>query len=93
MQIKDILQQYELPFTKTKAKSERAEILSKIIDRLEDERKLSGYKPLGAGFYAMKMAQIGIKTTQDFYWFDGYLKESKSYCATWWWYIREKIKK
>lgn len=96
MDFQQLLQRYKEKF-KDKPDTnltERQEIMSKIILRLETDRKTSGYKPLTAGTYAIKMAQAGIKTVSDFYWFDAYLNDSKNYCATWWWYIREKkIKK
>lgn len=95
LSFKDILDQYKeklLPEKNTK--TERQEILSKIISILEEDRKKGGYKSLSAGTYAIKMAQAGIKSTNDLYWFHSYLLDSKNYSATWWWYIREKkIKK
>lgn len=91
--IKDILQKYILPEQKP-AKTERQEIMDIIIAVLQEDRKKNGYKPLDVGTYAIKMAQAGIKTTAQLYWFHGYLNDSKCYSATWWWYIREKkIKK
>lgn len=90
--IKDLLQKYNLlqPEEKPLAKTERQEIFNKIVAILEEDRKRSGRKPLGAGFYAIKMARSGIKTTQDLYWFHGYLSDSKNYAATFWWSTNPK---
>lgn len=66
----------------TKANSERAELLEKFVTRLNSSRVAGGYKPLGAGFYASKMALIPTDELHAFY---KELDGSKNFCALWWW--------
>ena len=71
----------------TKANSERAELLEKFVTRLNSSRVAGGYKPLGAGFYASKMALI---PTDELHMFYKELDSSKSFAALWWWKVKQK---
>lgn len=66
----------------TKATSERAELIEKFVTRLNNSRVAGGYKPLGAKFYATKMALI---PTDELHMFYKELDSSKNFCALWWW--------
>lgn len=63
----------------------RNERLKPFVDRLEQSRKESGYKPLGAKFYAMKMSHISTDELDAFY---KKLDQSDSFCKLWWWYTK-----
>lgn len=69
-------------------KSERAEIVKKFVFKLNDARKQANYKPLPASFYAIKMAESGLKTNTDLYWFFRYCEDAKDFGKTWWWSLR-----
>ena len=71
----------------TKATSERAELLERFVTRLNSSRVAGGYKPLGAGFYASKMALIPTDELHAFY---KELDSSKNFSALWWWKCKTK---
>jgi len=88
MQIKDIIEQYKTRYQPEKfQKSERAEIVKKFVDVLNDDRIKSGRKSLSASFYAIKMAEAKL-STQDLYWFFAYCQESKNFSSCWWWSLK-----
>lgn len=72
---------------KSNIKSERAELLEKFVTRLNSGRVSGGFKPLGAGFYATKMALI---KTEDLWSFYKELDNSKDFCKLWWWKTKKK---
>ncbi len=91
MQIQDLIENYKVGKpTKTFQKSERAEIVKQFVDRLNADRVVMGYKPLRASFYAIKMAESGLKTNSDLYWFYRYCEEAKDFSKTWWWSLKVK---
>jgi hypothetical protein len=65
----------------TKANSERAELLERFVTRLNASRVAGGYKPLGAKFYATKMALIETDRLYEFY---QELNRSGIFCQLWW---------
>jgi len=71
----------------TKANSERAELLERFVTRLNGSRVASGYKALGAGFYASKMAHI---ETEDLHAFYRKLEGAKNFSSLWWHYCSPK---
>lgn len=71
-------------------KSERAEIVKKFVTRLNQERTANGFKELPASFYAIKMAEAGLKTNSDIYWFYRYCEDAKNFSKTWWWSLKAK---
>ena len=75
---------------KSNIKSERAELLEKFVTRLNSSRVSGGFKPLGAGFYATKMAHI---KTDDLWAFYRTLDNSSNFSALWWYYCVPKLKK
>lgn len=88
MEIKDLLVTYQTTHQHTYQKSERAEIVKKFVDRLNADRISSGYKPLKASVYAIKMAQSGLKTNSDLYWFYRYCEDAKNFSKCWWWSLK-----
>lgn len=94
MDFQQILQSYQKEQQPTKAqKSERAEIVKKFVDRLNEDRIKSGYKPLPASVYAIKMAETGLKTNSDLYWFWGFCNDAKHFSKCWWGTMKEQKKK
>ena len=71
----------------TKANSERASLIEPFVTRLNNSRIAGGYKPLGAKFYATKMALIPTDELHAFY---KELDSSKNFCALWWWKLKPK---
>lgn len=71
----------------TKANSERGELIERFVTRLNASRVAGGYKPLGAGFYASKMALI---PTDELHMFYKELDGSKNFSALWWWKCKQK---
>lgn len=69
-------------------RSERAEILERFITRLNSER--GNYKPLSAGFIAARMAQAGLKSNTDLYWFYKYCDDAKHFSKCWWWALKKQ---
>lgn len=72
---------------KSKITNERQELLEKFVTRLNNSRVAAGYKPLGPGFYATKMALI---PTDELHMFYNELDQSKNFSALWWWKIKKK---
>lgn len=91
MEIKELLKNYQLKQRDEKTpRSEREEVLKKFTDKLNADRVASGRKPLGGGFYAIKMAQSGVKTKSDLYWFYRYCEDAQNFSSTWWWSLNPK---
>lgn len=91
MEIKYLLENYKVQKKESfYPKSERAEIIKKFVDRLNDDRKSSGRKALGANVYAIKMAEAGLKSNQDLYWFYRYCDDAKNFSSCWWWSLNPK---
>lgn len=72
----------------TAPRSERAEILEQFITRLNGER--GTYKPLTAGFIASRMAQAGLKSNTDLYWFYKYCDDAQHFSKCWWWALKKQ---
>lgn len=90
MNISEIIESYKLKDKSQYQKSERAELVKKFVDRLNAERVSSKYKALPPSFYAVKMADAGLKTNQDLYWFYRYCDDAKSFSKCWWWSLKAK---
>ena len=89
MEIKEILKTYEIGKQKGNfQKSERAEIVKKFVDKLNAEREQNNYKKLPAGFYAIKMAESGLKTNHDLYWFLRFCEDAQNFSKCWWWALK-----
>lgn len=68
--------------------SERHELVSKFSEKINTKRVADGLKPISNGFINMKMAQSGLKTNTDLYWFFAYCEESKNFDKTWWYSLK-----
>lgn len=90
MEIKDLLERYKTIQPKPIHTSERAELVKKFVERLNYDRVQSGRKALPASVYAIKMANAGLKSNHDLYWFFAYCDEAKNFSATWWWALNPK---
>ena len=90
MDIKEIIENYKIKNKSDTTVSERADIVKKFVDKLNTSRKKNGFKELPARFYAVKMAQSGLKSNFDLYWFYKYCDETKNFDKTWWWSLKAK---
>ena len=88
--LKDIIDKYKEHKEVPKFNSERAELISKFTERLNQSREESGFKKLPAKVYSIKMAQSGLKTNFDLYWFFKYLEDSNNFSKTFWWSLNKK---
>lgn len=70
--------------------SERHEIVSKFSDKINGNRVRDGLKPLNNAFLNRKMADAGLRTNFDLYWFFKYCDETKNFDKTWWWSLKTK---
>lgn len=70
--------------------SERHELVSKFSKKINEKRVADGLKPLPNAFFNKKMAQSGLKTNHDLYWFFAYCDETKNFDKTWWWSLKAK---
>ena len=73
----------------TKANSERASLIEPFIKRLNDSRRVGGYRPYTCGYVASKMSHISTDEL-DFHYKQ--LASSKNFCALWHWYNAGKKK-
>jgi hypothetical protein len=88
-QINDIFKEYQIGKKNDGfQQSERAEIVKKFVDRLNQERTFAGFNPLKPSVYAIKMADAGLKTNQDLYWFYRYCDDAKSFGKCFWWSLK-----
>lgn len=71
-----------------KPKVQRNELIRLFVDKLNEDRRGAGFKELSPSFYAIKMAQSGMKSVRDLEWFYGYCKEAKNFSSTWWWSLK-----
>ena len=71
----------------TKANSERASLIEPFVKRLNDSRRVGGYKPYSAKYVAMKMSHI---TTDELDFFYKKLEQSPNFCAIWHWHCVPK---
>lgn len=90
MEITELLKNYKIGRDVNVPKSERADIVKKFVERLNKSRTENKYKPLPARFYAIKMADAGLKSNFDLYWFFKYCDETKNFDKTWWWSLTAK---
>lgn len=88
--LENIILNYKIGREDTSSRSEREEILTKFIKKLNEARTLSGYRPLRSAFYAVKMANAGLKTTSDLYWFYRYCEDANDFSKCWWWSLNSK---
>ena len=75
----------QIEVKKTKATSERADVISQFIDRLNEN--LGGRKPFKPSFIAFKMAHM---TLQQLYEFLASCKEANNFGKFWWWSLDTK---
>lgn len=73
-----------------KSLSYRSELIKKFVDRLNEDRKLGGYKPLNPGFVASKMYNAGMRTDFLLNWFYGYCNDARHFSKCWWWSLNPK---
>lgn len=72
---------------KTKATSERAELVEQFVTRLNASRVAGGYKKLSPGFYASKMSHI---PTDELYFFLKKCQQAKNFSSCWWYFCNPK---
>lgn len=66
-------------------RSERAELVQKFTDRLNEGRVKDGFKPLTPRAVAVKIAHLD---TSDLYFFFKQCSQAKSFGARFWWSLR-----
>jgi hypothetical protein len=91
--IKDILERYKNnSFNKESNKnhpiSQRHQLIDKFAQKLNAKRVENGFKPLTHAFLNKKMAESGLKTDSDLYWFYKYCDETKNFDKVWWWSLK-----
>lgn len=90
--IQEIITKYSESKDKNKneihAISERHELVSKFSEKINESRKRDGLKELPNAFLNKKMADAGLKTNHDLYWFFAYCNETKNFDKTWWWSLK-----
>lgn len=90
--IQDILTKYKENEEKKSGEqisiSERHELVSKFSEKINANRIRDGIKPLNNAYINMKMAQSGLKSNFDLYWFYKYCDETKNFDKTWWWSLK-----
>ena len=74
--------------TKAKPLTQRNEVIKKFVDRLNADRRKVGFKELSPRFYAIKMAQSGLKSVWDLEWFYAYCDDAQNFSSTWWWSLK-----
>lgn len=70
--------------------SERHELVSKFSEKINESRIRDGLKILPNAFLNKKMADAGLKSNSDLYWFFAYCNETKNFDKTWWWSLKAK---
>lgn len=70
--------------------SERHELVSKFSKKINEKRVADGFKPLASSYLNLKMADAGLKTNSDLYWFYAYCDETKNFDKTFWWSLKAK---
>lgn len=90
MHIGEILKEYSLSKNEKTPPSERHELVSKFAKKINEKRIADGLKPLQSGFLNKKMADAGLKTNSDLYWFYRYCEEAKNFDKCWWWSLKAK---
>ena len=66
-------------------RSERAELVQKFTDRLNEGRAKDGFKPLTPRAVAVKIAHLD---TSDLYFFFKQCSQAKSFGARFWWALK-----
>lgn len=89
MNIQEIIKIYKDQKEEIKI-SERSELVKRFIDKLNTNRVDNGFKKLPASFYAIKMADAGLKEVSDLYWFYRYCEDGRDFSKTWWWSLKVK---
>jgi len=88
LELSQILTQFkekEENSVKTPQKTERQELIRRFEERINQERQILHLKPLTGAYFAVKLAESGIKTNEDLYWFYSYCDHSRNFGKTWWW--------
>lgn len=85
---KDLFSNYRIVSTKTH-KSERGELITTFTERLNQERMGTVYKPLTLSYIANLLS---VYKTGDLYVLLKKCGEAKSFTATFWYYVKPKIK-
>lgn len=82
----DYLESIRSKKSKKERLDRRAEVIKKFVDRLNAARIESGYKPLGASYWAYRMAHIkDLEQLKRFY---GDCCEAKNFSSYWWWALK-----
>jgi hypothetical protein len=99
MELKDYLEKYksatsikDFDFIESEAEKKK-KVLKQMIFRLNEDRIKSGRKKLSDAFYCIKLAESGMKTSADLYWFHKYCEEAKNYGSCWWWSLKSQEEK
>jgi hypothetical protein len=70
--------------------SERHELVSKFSKKINENRIRDGLSLLKDSYINMKLAQSGLKSNGDLYWFFAYCNETKNFDKTFWWALKAK---
>ena len=70
--------------------SERHELVKKFADKINANRIRDNMKPLQNAHLNKKMADAGLKSNFDLYWFYKYCDETKNFDKTWWFALNPK---
>ena len=90
--IQELLSKYKESkyIDENQAISERHELVKKFADKINAKRIQDNMKPLQNSFLNKKMADAGLKSNGDLYWFYRYCEEAKNFDKTWWWSLKSK---
>jgi hypothetical protein len=85
---KDLFSNYRIVSTKTRV-TERGQLITSFTERLNQERLGTVYKPLTLGYIANLLS---VYKTGDLHVLLRKCNEAKSFTATFWYYVKPKIK-
>jgi len=79
-----------LKVDKSSTLNERSSLIEPFVSRINNARKVKGYKPYTAGYIAMKMSHIDTEDLDEHY---KMLDKSRAFSALWHWYNTNPKKK
>lgn len=86
----NLFENYQLP-TKKKGGSERGDLIQKFVDRINQDRIGTKFKPVSPKGVAILINQHpNLKELDQLYRFYGMCKESKSFSAYFYWIVKPK---
>jgi hypothetical protein len=92
--IKDIIDKYkeskDKKINENQAISERHELIEKFAKKINENRLRDKLKPLQNSYINMKLAQSGLKSNGDLYWFYRYCEDAKNFDKCFWWSLKAR---